>query len=585
MATMVGVARDGGIIRGKTREQKQTEQEELDAKYSVAAREMTSEKIAQICKDRQMWSQPHLNTQLFLNYKGFESIAGLEDYVRVRCLHLGNNNIARIEGLERMTDLRTLYLECNRIMKIENLEYNLELRHLGLQGNAISTVSGIRHLTKLEQINVSNNAIHHIADIQEITEAPGLTNVDVSGNQIEETDGVVELWTLMSNRLRMLRFYGNPGVRHVTHYRKRLISGIPQLGYLDERPVFPAERRQSVAWSQGGREAMEQERQNMAKEKKDENAVDPERREFLTQQRKKAIARIDREARENAEALEQNLQRIKDGSKDPQGAVQAGDLEALAKYEKTWQTKVSLHGLDGVRSQVASGAAGYPGAAAGASAINLGAKRPDAAKPAAADEVRDAGDDDEKAAARKQAAAENKKKAGDAILLAQEKAAAARPDPVMSFCPPSRATGSRAQPGLPTRGTHHLAPRWPRGASDFRVGREDTASAPVDQQDAAYRENEDRQFAVMGEDVWAGSAIGSAWDPQKSKDASNGAATGARDAGDMVVPDLWQNMAASNAEAERKTMNMQMEALTEKHTPAPSAAAVQVVQNELSSLD
>merc|ERR1719356_2145604 len=45
-----------------------------------------------------MWSQPHLNTQLWLNFKGFDAIEGLELYTRVRTLHLGNNNIGRINS-------------------------------------------------------------------------------------------------------------------------------------------------------------------------------------------------------------------------------------------------------------------------------------------------------------------------------------------------------------------------------------------------------------------------------------------------------------------------------------------------------
>jgi dynein assembly factor 1, axonemal len=44
-------------------------------------------------------------------------------------------------------------------------------------------------------------------------------------------------------------------VRDTRHYRKVVLTTIPSVGYLDERPVFPLERATTDAWAIGGREA------------------------------------------------------------------------------------------------------------------------------------------------------------------------------------------------------------------------------------------------------------------------------------------------------------------------------------------
>merc|ERR1712060_506258 len=69
--------------------------------------------------------------------------------------------------------------------------------------------------------------------------------------------------------------------------------------------------------------------------------------------RKLAIARIEREAREREEA--EQAKNIADQQRSDQGSVhrpETGDLESLSKYEKSWHTKISLHGIDGVRTQI-----------------------------------------------------------------------------------------------------------------------------------------------------------------------------------------------------------------------------------------
>lgn len=321
-------------------------------------RPMSPEIVHEICKEQNMYSQPHLNTRLYLNYKGFDNIAGLEDYIAVKTLHLGNNNISNINGLERMTELKCLFLEGNRLTTIQNLGANLQLRQLNLEGNAINSMPPMPPLMRLEQINLAHNCIDSLENLKELHSSPTLANVDVSYNNIEDVDGVIEFWSSLSVSLRLLRYHANPGVRHIENYRKRMINALPLLGYLDERPIFPVERKSCKAWAEGGKEAMQEVRREHAEERRRAVQVDPERKEILSRNRRLAIERIEREEREREEAA------AKAGiTSDAGPSASKGDLDVLSDYASKWRTKVDLYGAEGVREQVAkettgAGAAG-----------------------------------------------------------------------------------------------------------------------------------------------------------------------------------------------------------------------------------
>lgn len=445
-----------------------------------------------------MWTLPHLNTQLYLNYKGFDSISGLENYIAVKALHLGNNNIAKIEGLDRMTDLRSLHLEGNRLVRIENLDSNLELRQLNLEGNCIQRVEGLKRHAKLEQLNLAHNSIAHLDDLEELRSLSKLSNIDVSHNLLDAIDGVIEFWSGLAASIRLLRYQANPGVRSIEHYRKRLINALPQLSYLDERPVFPVERRSSKAWAEGGTEAMHEAKREYAKERNQLLVtVDPERQELLTRMRKAAIARIEREERER---------QAKEEAQRSQG-VESGDAEALAEYAKAWRNKVTLYGADGVREQIAR---------------------------------------------------ESDVSAGSRAALPSKQADALRSSQIRhSFAPRPRASEDRIVADITTgkpssTSTHSAREPLPQTlcVSDFR------ASAGSSCGGGAQLDWHERQFAVLGEascnqEVSSESSSTTAVPLKALRNESNVARS-------EVMPDIWQRSQAQNAAEEMRCLEQNL---------------------------
>jgi len=526
---------------------------ERDEVHSESLPRMTPELLLSICKERQMWTQPHLNTQLFLNYKGFLRIEAMEDYCNVRALHLDNNNISAIEGLDRMTELRSLQLGGNRISEISGLESNLDLRVLNLEGNAISSLRNIVHLVKLENLNLSSNRVVNLEDITALQELPAMSNVDISHNMIETQEGVVEFWTELKS-LKVLRYHGNPGIRHVSHYRKRLVNALPSLSYLDERPVFPVERKSFKAWEEGGLEAMHEAKKEYHKMRHAECGVDPERRELITERRRMAIERIDRQNKEKEEKEEKENFLRRESAADKGAASEdalAGDPEALLAYEKSWMTKVSLYGVDGVRANAAKEGMGL---------------KPDSWFTAPA--------------------AQPSKPATQATPIplfghaedgAEDGAETGASNPLFGFAPPPR--GSAAPEPVQQPRTVAVEPsrrreKPPPTVADFRQansGRECDGA--------------DRQFAVFGEDLVVPTATDQSYSvPTSSRGAAGRGHQGA--SAEPVMPLMWEARQKEVAAAERDALDMNFAA-----SPKPSARAVSCVQaaafrsNELEGLD
>lgn len=100
--------------------------------------------------------------------------------------------------------------------------------------------------------------------------------------------------------LACLYLQGNPVVSSVRQYRKRMISSIPTLSYLDDRPVFPLERICAEAWAQGGLEAEKAARKAY---KDAEEAKQKRDHDYLSNMREEARARREQLALEGKRAM------------------------------------------------------------------------------------------------------------------------------------------------------------------------------------------------------------------------------------------------------------------------------------------
>lgn len=149
-----------------------------------------------------------------------------------------------MEGLEELTLLVTLNLSHNRIKKIE----------------------GISTLVNLKTLDLSHNIITDIENVKEVTTCPSLTSLDLSNNYIEFSEEIVPFFCTLDNLL-CLYLKGNPCVRKITTYRKRLTAGMKNLHYLDDRPIFEVERLAADAWAQGGMEAEKEARREYQEKK------------------------------------------------------------------------------------------------------------------------------------------------------------------------------------------------------------------------------------------------------------------------------------------------------------------------------
>mmetsp|Transcript_22632 Transcript_22632/g.57809 ORF Transcript_22632/g.57809 Transcript_22632/m.57809 type:complete len:569 (-) Transcript_22632:89-1795(-) len=234
---------------------------EVDTQVAGGRKLMTPEAIAAILKQQNAYDQPELNDVLYLHFQGFRNIGGLDAFYKLACLYLESNSISQIEGLEKLTRLRQLFLQQNCIQEITGLDTCTRLVKLNLAHNAVTQVTGLDKLKALTSIDISHNAIATVEALEGLKVCPVLSSVDASYNKVEATEGVVQFWSSLGE-LAVLYYHHNPGQRHMSQYRRRMVSGIKKLRFLDERPVTPVERVGAEAWVEaeatGGKEAGKQ---------------------------------------------------------------------------------------------------------------------------------------------------------------------------------------------------------------------------------------------------------------------------------------------------------------------------------------
>jgi len=231
---------------------------------------ITPEVLLKSCVQNRGYETPELNEILILHYKGFRKIEGLDAYWNVRSLFLECNGIRKLENLECMPELVSLYLQSNCIAEIENLDALQNLQYLNLSHNSLSRVSGLQNLQRLETLNLSANKLEDVVALAGLAERPTLKSVDVSCNYFEDGDALLDFWSGSLSQVECLYLQHNPCSRALKDARRRLVSSLPKLRWIDERPVTSMERAGCEAWAQGGKEAeMSAKKEFWQKEKDD----------------------------------------------------------------------------------------------------------------------------------------------------------------------------------------------------------------------------------------------------------------------------------------------------------------------------
>lgn len=293
--------------------------------------------LAAACKENDGYETPSLNDKLYLHFGGFHKIENLDEYVNLKALWLDSNAIAKIENLSHLTELRSLFLQQNLITQITGLESLQNLHTLNLENNQITFVSGLSQLKSLQTLNLSKNRLSEASALVHLQECMALNNLDISDNLLDAKDDSVSdiiadmdkaneeagnnlkanqiikesppVLRILSRipKLRALYLKGNPIVRNTRHYRKVVLTTLPNLHYLDERPVFANEKFSTEAWVQGGvegeRAAKAELEERQKQEARDTTAKFSAWRESIREKRKQELERLNKERAEQGLSL------------------------------------------------------------------------------------------------------------------------------------------------------------------------------------------------------------------------------------------------------------------------------------------
>lgn len=268
--------------------------------------QITPQELKRICKELKLYSTPELNDKLYLHYKGYTRIENLDPYTGLKVIYLEGNGFTKIEGLDKLTEIRCLYLQENCITRIENIENLVLLDTLNLSQNHISRIEGLGTLTKLNSLIVTNNKIKSVEDVKGLLDCLTLSVVDIKDNKLDDVN-IIDVFEQMPN-LKVLYLKGNPVVEKIKNYRKTLISRLPKLTYLDDRPVFEEDRVLAEAWARGGPEAEKKQREQIRLQKEERD-----NRNFQAFQDMIAAARLRKAANEGTSA---SIEEIDDDSEE-----------------------------------------------------------------------------------------------------------------------------------------------------------------------------------------------------------------------------------------------------------------------------
>lgn len=234
--------------------------------------EMTKETLVRICKEHDLYRTPTLNEKLYCNFKGFRNLTPvLGMYDNLRALFLEGNALESLDGMPRLEHLRCLFVQQNVLCDLDGVQRLPNLDTLNISSNRIGDLGAVKYCEKLTTLIATGNLLENKEDLLPLKECTSLVSLDLQNNKLTDVE-ILEVFESLPN-LRCLYLKGNEVVSKIRNYRKTLISKLRSLTYLDERPVFEAERRTAEAWARGGLEAERFEREKIKEEERERDRV------------------------------------------------------------------------------------------------------------------------------------------------------------------------------------------------------------------------------------------------------------------------------------------------------------------------
>ena len=165
---------------------------EDDEEMSARHKRITPKVLKQLSKEQQLYATSSLNDKLYLHYRGFSKIEGLEGWTGLKALWLEGNGFDLIEGLDTLADLRCLYIHQNCLRKIENLHFSPRLATLQVSNNMLTQIENLSCLHNLSTLQIANNNLTTADDLRHLLECPSITVLDLQNNKLEEPE-VIEI--------------------------------------------------------------------------------------------------------------------------------------------------------------------------------------------------------------------------------------------------------------------------------------------------------------------------------------------------------------------------------------------------------